>query len=83
NNEEPNTFAAQAYDAIKLLAAAAERAATKGELTRKSLRDELAATKDFEAASQNAITYSPTRQLADAQSFPVVARNGDFVPYGQ
>ncbi|MDR1534802.1 MAG: ABC transporter substrate-binding protein [Planctomycetota bacterium] len=82
-NEEPNTFVAQAYDAIKLLAAAARRAAAKGGITRRSLRDELAATRDFEAVSQDTITYSPARQLADPQSFPIVARGGDFVPYAE
>ncbi|MDR1519244.1 MAG: ABC transporter substrate-binding protein [Planctomycetota bacterium] len=81
NNDEPNTFAVQAYDAIKLLAAAAKRADASGGITRRSLRDELAKTKDFAGASQRAITYGPTRQLADAQLFPVVARDGDFIPY--
>lgn len=78
---EPDTFAVQAYDAIRLIANAAEKSAEKGTITRKSIRDELAQTQNFPGASQNTISYSPTRQLSKPELYPIVAQDGKFVPY--
>ncbi len=78
---QPDTFAVQAYDALRLIANAAEKSAEKGDITRKSIREELAKTKDFPAASQSLITYSPTRQLSQPELFPIVVKDGKFVPY--
>jgi branched-chain amino acid transport system substrate-binding protein len=78
---EPDTFAVQAYDALRLIANAAEKSAEQGQITRKSVRDELAKTQNFPAASQNSITYSPTRQLNNPELFPIIAKDGKFVPY--
>lgn len=79
--KEPDTFAVQAYDALRLIASAAEQAASSGGITRKAIRDELAKTKDFPGASQSKITYSPTRQLTTPELFAIVAKDGKFVPY--
>jgi branched-chain amino acid transport system substrate-binding protein len=78
---EPDTFATQAYDSLRIFADAANRALKKGELTRSSFRDELAATRDFPAVSQDSITYNDKRKLANPQLFPIVARDGKFVPW--
>ncbi|HHV78481.1 MAG TPA: ABC transporter substrate-binding protein [Firmicutes bacterium] len=43
NNEEPDMFAAQAYDAAKIILTAMKKAGTAGQ----ALRDAIAATKDF------------------------------------
>jgi branched-chain amino acid transport system substrate-binding protein len=81
NISEPDTFAVQAYDALRLIANAAEKNAGQGQITRKGIRDELAKTKDFPAASQNFITYGSTRQLANPESFPIIAEGGRFISY--
>ena len=47
-NEEPDSIAALAYDATKVLAAAMGRTAN---LDKKDIRDQIAATKDFEAVT--------------------------------
>ena len=41
----------------------------------------MAATKDFPAVSQTSITFNEKRKLADPKLFPIVARDGRFVPY--
>jgi branched-chain amino acid transport system substrate-binding protein len=81
-SSEPDTFAVQAYDALRLIANAAEKSAEQGQITRKSIRDELAKTENFPGASQGSITYSPTRQLSNPELFTIVAQDGKFVPYG-
>jgi branched-chain amino acid transport system substrate-binding protein len=78
---EPDTFATQAYDTLRLLINAAAKSLEKGSLTRKSVRDELAATKDFPAVSQESITFNDKRKLAQPRLFPIIARDGHFVPY--
>jgi len=81
DGSEPDTFAVQAYDALRLIANAAEKSAEKGPITRKSIRDELAKTKDFPGASQSFITYNATRQLDKPELFAIIAKDGKFVPY--
>jgi len=81
SGSEPDTFAVQAYDALRLIANAAEKSAEQGPITRKSIRDELAKTQEFPAASQNFITYSATRQLSNPELFPIIVKDGKFVPY--
>ncbi|MDR1398047.1 MAG: ABC transporter substrate-binding protein [Desulfarculales bacterium] len=78
---EPDTFATQAYDALRLLINAAAQSLKNGDLNRKSVRDELAATKDFPAVSQATITFNAKRQLAEPHLFPIIARDGHFLPY--
>lgn len=80
--KDPDTFATQAYDSIRLLSNAIEKTYAKNKkVTRAGIREELAATKDFPAASQDTITYSATRQLANPQLHPLVAQDGNFIPY--
>lgn len=74
---EPDTFAVQAYDAIRLVANAIE----KGDGSRQSIRDELAKTTDFPGASQTKITYSPTRQLTDPEIFPIQVKDGKYIKF--
>lgn len=76
-SSEPDTFAVQAYDALRLIANAIE----KGDGSRQSIRDELAKTADFPGASQSKITYSPTRQLTSPEIFPVEVKGGKYVAY--
>jgi branched-chain amino acid transport system substrate-binding protein len=78
---EPDTFAAQAYDALRIISDAASRAIKQGALTRASLREELAATKAFPSVSQDSITYNAKRKLADPRLFPIVAQDGKFIPW--
>ena len=79
---EPDTFATQAYDAIRLIANAINKTYEKNKkVTRQGIRDELASTKDFPAASQDSITYSANRQLENAKLYPIIAKDGKFLPY--
>jgi branched-chain amino acid transport system substrate-binding protein len=78
---EPDTFATQAYDALRLLINAAAESAQQGGISRKNIRDALAATRDFPCVSQDAVTFNDKRNPADPRLFPIVARDGRFVPY--
>lgn len=67
---EPGQFPAQAYDAVNIMLAALERAHAAGNVTRKSLRDQLAATKDFPGVTGNTTfdaNREPAKQLVRAQ----------------
>ncbi len=83
SESEPDTFATQAYDSLRLFINAAKQGAKAGGLTRKSFRDALAATKDFPAVSQESITYNQDRKLAEPKLFTIIAEHGKFVPYAQ
>ncbi len=69
NAGDPGQFPAQAFDAVNIMLAALERAHGKGNLTRASLRNELAATKDFPGVT-GVTTFDanrePTKQLVKA-----------------
>lgn len=73
---EPGQFPAQAYDAVNIMIAALERAHPK--VTRDSLRDQLAATKDFPGVT-GVTTFDadrePAKQLMRAQ-----VKGGVFAP---
>lgn len=68
-NMEPNSFSAQAFDAVNIMLEAIARAAP--EVTRARLRDELAATADFPgvtgATSFDPQTREPSKTLARMQ----------------
>ncbi|MFL6335438.1 MAG: ABC transporter substrate-binding protein [Pyrinomonadaceae bacterium] len=66
----PDSFAATAYDAARIMLAAIERAPT---LERAAVRDSLAATKDFPGVT-GAVTFNPER---NAVKPIVVVRIGD------
>jgi branched-chain amino acid transport system substrate-binding protein len=72
---EPGQFPAQAFDAVNIMLAALERAHPN--VTRKSLRDQLAATKDFPGVT-GVTTFDanrePAKQLVRAQ-----VKGGAFV----
>ncbi len=70
-NETPDGLAAAGYDAARILLAAMERAS---ELTPAKIRDELAATKDFEGATGK-ITINAERN-ADKDAFIVKVEAG-------
>lgn len=70
-----DSFTAIAYDAVKLLANAIENS----DGTRKSIRDQLAKTKEFPGASQEKITYNDKRQVQDVVLYPIVVKDGKFV----
>jgi branched-chain amino acid transport system substrate-binding protein len=72
---EPGQFPAQAFDAVNIMLAALERAHPN--VTRKSLRDQLAATKDFPGVTGNTTfdaNREPAKQLVRAQ-----VKGGAFV----
>ncbi|MBL8590377.1 MAG: penicillin-binding protein activator [Methylobacteriaceae bacterium] len=75
-NQEPGQFPAQAYDAVNIMLAALERAHPN--VTRESLRDQLAATKEFPGVT-GATTFDanrePAKQLMRAQ-----VKGGVFAP---
>jgi branched-chain amino acid transport system substrate-binding protein len=63
NAGEPGQFPAQAFDAVNIMIAALERAHGKGSVTRATLRDELAATKDFPGVT-GVTTFDANREPA-------------------
>ena len=77
----PGQFPAQAFDAVNIMLAALERAHAKGTVTRASLRDELAATKDFPGVT-GLTTFDanrePAKQLTRAE-----VKDGAFVAIAQ
>ncbi|WP_156927102.1 ABC transporter substrate-binding protein [Azospirillum halopraeferens] len=79
NGAEPGQFPAQAYDAVRIMIAAAERA--HPDVTRRSLRDELAKTTDFPGVT------GKTTFDADREPQKVLAKvevtGGQFVPAGE
>jgi branched-chain amino acid transport system substrate-binding protein len=69
NAGEPGQFPAQAFDAVNILFAALERAHGKGTVTRATVRDELAATKDFPGVTGVTtfdVNREPAKQLVKA-----------------
>lgn len=72
---EPGQFPAQAYDAVNILLAAIERAFPN--VTRQSVRDELAKTSGFPGVTGET-TFGPDREPAKKLTKAVV-RNGAFV----
>ncbi|KYZ74868.1 hypothetical protein AXX12_14900 [Anaerosporomusa subterranea] len=74
--KDVDSFTVLAYDAVKLLANAIEQS----DGSRKSIRDALAKTKDFPGASQEKITYSDKRQLENVVLYPIIVKDGKFVP---
>ncbi len=76
---EPGQFPAQAYDAVNIMLAALERAHPN--VTRKSLRDQLAATKNFPGVTGDTTfdaDREPAKKLVRAQ-----VKNGTFVAVDQ
>lgn len=75
-HETPNAYAAYAYDTVKILAVAADRA---GSWRSEDLRDALLAIDDYEGATGR-MAFD---RNGDVVQYPrlFVVRGGDFVPY--
>ena len=75
----PSDFAIRAYDALNIVAAAAQIAADEtGEITRASIRDALDDGTDFATVLYGPITFNDNRRVADAEQFALVIENGEF-----
>lgn len=73
---EPGQFPAQAYDAVRIMLAAVEKA--QPNVTRESVRDALAQTKDFPGVTGKT-TFGPDRE-ANKELTKVEVKGGQFVP---
>jgi branched-chain amino acid transport system substrate-binding protein len=73
---EPDTWAAQSYDGMMLLADAIRRGGT----TRQGVRDALAATRNFQGVT-GTITFSETGDATFRETSIVKVEGGRFVPY--
>jgi branched-chain amino acid transport system substrate-binding protein len=73
---EPDTWAAQSYDGMKILADAMKRGGT----TRQGIRDSLAATRDFPGIT-GSISFSDTGDGQFRETSIVRVHQGRFVPY--
>ena len=77
--ETPSDYAIRAYDAFTVVAAAAAQAADAGDLDRSTLRDALDDGSDFETILYGPITFSENRRVTDAEQYPLVVEDGQFV----
>lgn len=75
-SSEPDTWAAQSYDGMKLLADAMKRGGT----TRQGIRDALATTRDF-AGITGSISFSDTGDAQFRETSIVRVRKGRYVPF--
>jgi branched-chain amino acid transport system substrate-binding protein len=73
--EEPNWFAANAYDTVKMLATVIDKVGTD----RKAIRDGLANLKDYNSVVYGKISFNAERRLADMQFNRLVIKDGKFV----
>lgn len=72
NGDAPDSFATNSYDAMYILAAAIERV---GSADREAIKNEVAATKDFEGAN-GTINFAPNGDLVASQGvYEVVDQN--------
>lgn len=76
--ETPSDYAIRAYDALTIVATAAEAAAEAGDLTRTSLRDALVTGEDFPTILYGPITFADNRRVVDAEQYALVIRDGAF-----
>lgn len=74
----PDTWAAQSYDGMQLLADAIRRGGT----TRQGIRDALAATKDFDGVTGK-ISFTPSGDAAFRGTSVVKVSGGTYVPFEQ
>ena len=75
NNETPDSFAAIAYDAVKILAWATER----GGFTRPGIRKALAEGTDIPSVIYGPFKFSEERRVENAKAVPLQVKNGQFV----
>lgn len=72
----PDTWAAQSYDAMMLLADALRR----GGITREGVRSALASTHDFRGVT-GTISFAPTGDAQFSETSVVTVQGGQFVPF--
>ena len=74
-HEEPGLFAAIAYDAIKIVAAAIE----KGGPDRKAIHDALGQLKDVPSVIYGKLTFNDQRRVSNPSQTRIVIKNGQFI----
>jgi len=74
-NQEPDLFAAIAYDAMKIMAAAIE----KGGPDRKGIHDALGLLKDVPSVIYGKLTFNADRRVSTPSQTKIVIKNGQFV----
>ncbi len=77
--EEPNWFAANAYDTVMVLAHVIDKVGTD----RKAIRDGLAGLKDFSSLTYGTLTFSDERRLAVTEYNRLVVKGGQFTIWRQ
>jgi branched-chain amino acid transport system substrate-binding protein len=75
NNEEPNWFAADAYDTVKILAHVIGQVGTD----RKAIRDALAGLKDYPSVVYGKLSFNDERRIANFEENKLVVKGGKFV----
>lgn len=77
--DTPSDFAIRAYDALQIVATAAQADFDKtGEITRSGIKDALQEGTDFPTVLYGDITFNEKRRLADAVQYPLVVKDGAF-----
>jgi branched-chain amino acid transport system substrate-binding protein len=74
-DEEPNWFAASAYETVKILAHVIDKVGTD----RKAIRDGLAALKDYPSIVYGKLSFNDERRIADFTENKLVVKGGKFV----
>lgn len=77
NNETPDSFAAIAYDAVKILAWATER----GGFDRGGIRKALAEGTDIPSVIFGPFKFSDERRVENARMVPLQVKNGEFTTF--
>lgn len=72
-------FGPAAYEAARVLLEAVKTAAADGKITRKEVRDAVAATKDQPSILGFPITFDPKGDLAGGATYVFQVKDGDFV----
>jgi branched-chain amino acid transport system substrate-binding protein len=76
-NEDPDLFAAIAYDAIGILAAAIR----EGGATRQGIHDGLGKIHDIPSVIYGKLTFDADRRVAHPQQTRIIVRNGQFAAW--
>jgi branched-chain amino acid transport system substrate-binding protein len=77
SNEDPNWFAADAYDTVKILAYVIGQVGTD----RKAIRDGLANLKDYPSVVYGKLSFNDERRLANFDEYKIVVKGGKFVQW--
>ncbi|MGN6564574.1 MAG: ABC transporter substrate-binding protein [Thermomicrobiales bacterium] len=75
NNEDPDQFAALAYDAVKILAWATE----KGGFDRQAIQKAMATGTDLPSVIYGPFKFGADRRVENAKAVPIAVKNGQFV----